>query len=315
MSPASFPNIWSLLASILKSVWPFFALEIALLTVLRVLDPESMRFFFRRNKIEILTTLFAVIGYAISYFYVQQPGHSFALSVAISLIAMLILIYSKTRERDFYSISLRREKDKNDWIGDGMFRYERTQHAYSITNSHSGFIFPKCLIWSDYKLKVDFKILKISLGVILRATNLSNMVMMQIFDNGIKAHIRVNGFWQFWEPKETDLEFKKKLNLDDWYTCTMQCDKSSIRIRIFEWVEYADPKDPSEKSIEYDPIFDRTWKIPSGHIAYQTQDTSLVGQIIKNTVPFPINLEYGTFGFRNDGTENALVKDVLIEKI
>ncbi len=315
MPPSTFPGVWSLLAPILGSLWPFLVLEIALLITLRLLDPEATRFFFRRNKIEILTTLFAVIGYAISYFYVQQPGHAFAMSVAISLIAMLVLIYSKTRERDFYFISLRREKDKDDWIGDGTFRYERTQYAYSVTNSHSGFIFPKCLIWSDYKLKFDFKILKTSIGVILRATNLSNMVMMQIFDNGIKPHIRVNGFWQFWEPKEARLEFTKKLNLDDWYTCTMQCDKSSIRIRIFEWIEHADPKEPSEKIIEHSPIFDRTWKIPSGHIAYQTQDTSLVGQIIKSTVPFPINLEYGTFGFRNDGAENALVKDVLIEKI
>jgi len=32
-------------------------------------------------------------------------------------------------------------------------------------------------------------------------------------------------------------------------------------------------------------------------------------------IPFPINLEYGTIGFRNSGSEKALVRYVLIEKI
>ena len=36
---------------------------------------------------------------------------------------------------------------------------------------------------------------------------------------------------------------------------------------------------------------------------------------MKDIIRFPINLDYGTFGFYNDGQENALVKDVLIEKL
>jgi hypothetical protein len=306
-------NVWSIVRSILEIGWPALLVALVSVVAIRLLDPESTRYFLRRNKIEILTALFAVAGYTASYYLVEQPQHSFFLNIAISLIAMLFFIYSKTRERDFYFISLRRSKDKEDWIGEGTFQYERTQNAYTITNSGSGFIFPKCLIWSDYKLRFDFKIIKISLGVILRATNLSNLVMLQIFDTGIKAHIRINGFWQAWDPKETHLEFKEKLNLDDWYTSSMQCDKSSIRIRIFKWVEHANQDNPSETSLQPEPIFDRVWKIPSGSMSYMWKREEINEP--EAIVPFPINLEYGTVGFRNDGAENALVKDVLIEKI
>ena len=35
----------------------------------------------------------------------------------------------------------------------------------------------------------------------------------------------------------------------------------------------------------------------------------------KVDIPFPISLEYGSIGFRNDGDENALIKEVLIKKL
>ena len=126
--------------------------------------------------------------------------------------------------------------------------------------------------------------------------------MLQFFDYGIKAHIRINGFWQDWEPAATKLSFNKKLDADKWYRSCIQCDKDSIRIRIFN-------KNGHQN-------FDRVWKIPSGHIAYQLpQSAGLVAQAVAASIPFSINLEFGTVGFRNDGQENALVKDVLIEKM
>ena len=310
----SLPSVWSIALPILKGIWPFFSLEIGLLVIIRLLDPESTKYFIRRNKIEILTAFFAVVGYAVNYYYVQQPDHSYFLSVAISLVAMLFFIYSKTRERDFYFMTLRRVKDKQDWIGDGTFQYERTQNAYAITKAHAGVIFSKCLLWSDYKLSFDFKILKTSLGVIVRATNLSNLVALQISETGIKPSIRINGFEQAWTPEESNLQFEKKLNLDSWYVCSVKCDKNSISIRIFEWVDRSDPKDPSETHREEKMIFDRVWKIPAGNIDYKVGD-GIVWEIMKNIIRFPINLDYGTFGFYNADADNALIKDVLIEKI
>jgi hypothetical protein len=308
------PNIWSLVGFFVVKAWPFLVLDIVLLLVIRLTDPESMRYFFRRNYIELLTAFFAVAGYGVNYYLVQQPERSFFINVTITFIAMLVFIYSKTRERDFYFMTLRRTKDKQDWIGDGTFQYERTQNAYVVTNARAGVIFPKCLIWSDYKLNFEFKILKTSLGVIVRATNLSNLVTLQIKETGIKAGIRVNGFEQSWEPKDANLEFEKELNPDKWYVGSIKCDKGSIGIRIFEWIELPDPKDPSETRREEKMIFDRVWKIPSGNIDYNVGD-GLVWEIMKGIIRFPINLDYGTFGFFNDGVDNALVKDVLIEKL
>jgi hypothetical protein len=314
MHPPTFFPTGNILSSIWAMAWPFIILDIVLLFVIKLLDPESTRYFFRRNYIEIFTALVAVAGYGANYYYVQKPERSFAINVAISFAAMLIFIYSKTRDRDFYFITLRRTKNKEDWIGDGTFQYERTQKAYSITNAPAGFIFSKCLLWSDYKLNFDFKILKTSLGVIVRATNLSNLVALQISETGIKPSIRINGFQQAWTPEESSLQFEKKLNLDNWYVCSVKCDKNSVGIKIFEWVERPDPNDSSETRREEKMIFDRVWKIPSGNIDYNVGD-GLVWEAMKNIIRFPINLDYGTFGFYNADANNALIKDVLIEKL
>ncbi|TRZ64495.1 MAG: hypothetical protein D4Q79_01425 [Spirochaetia bacterium] len=308
-----FSSTWNIIWPILINTWPYLLLLLLLAIVTKFTEPKTIRYFLRRNKIEILTAFFALLGYIINYYFVKRPDYSLFLNASITLVAMAIFVSSKTKEKDFYFISLKRRSDKDDWIGDGIFQYERTHDAYAITNSHSGVIFPKCLTWSDYKLEFDFKILKTSLGVILRATNLSNLVMLQIFDTGIKAHIRIHGFWQAWDKKETQLEFEKKLNLDNWYFCSIQCDKNSIRIRIHEWVERPDPEDSSKSYLETNQIFDRVWKIPSGNISYTWKRKEITEP--EAVVPFPINLEYGTFGFRNDRTENALIRNVLIEKI
>jgi len=216
----------------------------------------------------------------------------------------MIIVYSKTSERDFYFVRLRGLRGKEDWIGDGTFQYERLHDAYSISNSDSGFIFSKCLTWSDYFLEFDFKILKSSLGVILRGTNLSNLVMLQIVENGVRPHIRVNGFWKAWEAADAKLEFKSPLNLDAWYHARLECDKSRIHILIYDKDEVL--------------VFDRVWRIPSGQMTFSYQppkEAGLLTQSIISSIPFAINLEYGTVGFRNNGEETALVRDVLIEKL
>ena len=314
MHPPTFFPTGNIFLFILALSWPFIVLDIVLLLIIKLLDPESMRYFFRRNYIEIFTALVAVTGYGVNYYLVQRPEESFFINVFITFVAMLFFIYSKTRERDFYFMTLRRVNDKQDWIGDGTFQYERTQNAYSMTNADAGVIFSKCLLWSDYKLSFDFKILKTSLGVIVRATNLSNLVAVQISETGIKPNIRINGFEQAWTPEESSLQFEKDLNLDSWYVCSVKCDKNSIGIRIFEWIERPDPKDSTETRREEKMIFDRVWKIPSGNIDYNVGD-GLVWNAMKDIIRFPINLDYGTFGFYNADADNALIKDVLIEKL
>jgi hypothetical protein len=296
--------IWPLL----KMFWPFFAFVIVFVVVTKLLETfvkqKTFEYFLKKNKPEIFTFMFAVIGYIVSYTFLKSPGLLFLLSVIVTFVATVVLIYLKMREKDFYFISLQKDADREDWIGKGIFKYERAHNAYTITDSYSGFIYSKCLTWSDYVLEFDFKILKESLGVILRATNLSNLVMMQISEEGIRPHIRVNGFWQAWESKESKLVFNKKINLDKWYWIRLQCDKGSIRIRIY--------------NADSQAVFDRVWEIPSGDIPFTYElpnNFGLVAKGTKSSIPFPINLEYGTIGFRNHNQEKALVKNVLIEKL
>lgn len=262
----------------------------------------TISYFLRENKAELITAIFAALGYIASYTYFKDPGLSFFWSMIITLAAIIVIVYSKTRDKDFYFVSLFRRIQKEEWIGEGTFEYDKTHKAYAITNSFSGFIFSKCLTWSDYRFTFDFKILNTSVGVILRATNLSNLVMFQIFDHGIKTHIRVNSFWHVWEPAEKNLTFNEKLNMDEWYKCDLECNKGNIRIRVY-----------NSKGKQ---VFDRDWNIPTGQVSFNFPKVKgLVIQAALSSIPFAINLEYGTVGFRNDSKERAVVRNFLIEKL
>jgi hypothetical protein len=254
-----------------------------------------LKYSIRQYKLDFITGTGAIIGYSVAYFLEKQPRVAFVLSIAVTLAVTIIVIYSKTRERDFYFLSLQNRSDKDDWLGEGTFQYDRVQKAFVITNSYSGFIFSKALAWSDYRFEFEFKIFHASIGAIVRATNLSNLVMLQIFEDHIKAHIRINGLWLAWEPVE--LRFQEKLNLNHWQRCQLDCDKNSIQIRVYQ-----------AKRL----IMDRLWNIPVGPLAFiaESQDKQT-----KISIPFPINLEFGTVGFRNDGAENAAVKNSLLEKL
>jgi hypothetical protein len=122
--------------------------------------------------------------------------------------------------------------------------------------------------------------------------------MLQIGRTGIRPHIRINGGWCVWESKEVDLTFKE-LSLDHWYKCRLSCDKGSIGIEFINGNK--------------EQVFNRQWNLPVGNVVFifkrDDNDNTPVN------IPLPINLEYGSIGFRNSGSEQSLIKNVLIEKI
>jgi len=254
-----------------------------------------LKYSIRQYKLDLITGAGAVVGFAVAYFLEKQPKAAFILSIAVTLVVTIMIIYSKTREKDFYFLPLQSRSDKDDWLGEGTFQYDRVQKAFVVTNSHSGFILSKSLAWSDYRFEFEFKIFQASIGAIVRAANLSNLAMLQIFDDHIKAHIRINGLWLAWEPVE--LRFQEKLDLNQWQRCQLDCDKNSIRIRVYQ-----------AKKL----ILDRRWNIPVGPLVFVSESQDKQTKI---SIPFPINLEFGTVGFRNDGAENAAVKNSLLEKL
>ena len=253
---------------------------------------------FKYFKFDILTTVSAIGFIVLAFLFWQNQLTLMLTSALMSTIFLITVIYLKVKDKDFYFISLTRREDKEDWIGDGKFEYSRVNKCFQITKASPGCIYSKCLNWSDYRYEFEFKLKNKCLGAVLRAVNLSNYVMMQITQTGIRPHVLVNGGWMAWESNETNLEFLKKLSFEGWYKCELICDKGIIHIRVF-----------SGKEI----ILEREWQLPQGVITFaykkDEEDTSPIN------IPFPINLEYGSAGFRNFGNEKALIKNVLLEKI
>jgi len=254
------------------------------------------RYFLRSFKEDVIAAITAVILTTLAFIFI--PSISLPLSVLIIFFSLIAVIYSRLKDKDFYFIPFAGRKDKDEWIGSGTLEYVRTHKCFSITNADPGYVHSKCLTWSNYRIEFEFKIVSRCLGVIVRAVSLSNYVMLQINPNGIRPHLRINGGWRVWEPPHVGLAFGGALSLDGWYRCVISCESESLNIKLFD----SDTK-----------IFDREWKIPPGHLIFQFgREEEGVTPV---AIPFPINLEYGSFGFRNSRGEKASIKNVLVEKI
>lgn len=250
----------------------------------------------RSYKYELTTFL---VNMLVAYFAFQFRDNVvvFIISVVIFTASLIFIIYQKTKDKDFYLLPLDKPGKDSDWVGRGTFRFIRNERCYEITNSSVGFIYPKTSLWDDYYLECDFKILKTSLGVIFRAQNLSNCVMIQIFDNKIKAHLRVNGEWIVYSDEGT----KVNLGVDGWYKLRAYCEKRKIRISIL-----------SRKN----EIVDRHISIPDNIavvVKQLSEDSNEAKEEIKQILN--VDFDFGSFGFRNFGNESALVKNVFVEKL
>jgi len=251
---------------------------------------RTVCYFMKSNIYEILASVVAVVLVIYSKYQ--------AISFLIIIIYLIVLIYLKTRENPFYFISFLRRAHKDKWIGRGNFEYNRSEKCFEITDAGSGYIYSDCLTWSDYQFEFDFKIINRCLGSIIRAVNLANYAMLQITPNGIRPHIRINSGWKVWEAKQAQLEFSNNLSLDQWYTCKINCVRESINIRLYD---------------NGKEIFNRSWRLPQGVISFSfKKDEEDVSPL---QIPFSINLEYGSVGFRNWNREKAFIKNVLVKKI
>lgn len=254
-------------------------------------------YFLRIYFIDIIVSIVGAVSALATWNYGQRE----ATSLPVIFITLLLVIYLRAKAKNFVFSSLTWRKDKDPWVGHGVFQFARAQSSFEITNSDPGYIHSSILTWSDYKLSFDFKIAKYGIGVLVRAVNLANYVMLQITEKGIRPHIRINGGWKIWEYNETGLTFDNSLKIGEWYKCEIYCDKDTTTIKLF-----------SGKA----KIFERFWNIPKGSLFFkfkkdESDDESDTG----TDIPFPITLEYGSVGFRERGNEKAFVKNVLVEKL
>lgn len=252
-------------------------------------------FFFIKYQIEFLTFIFALLLSLASFSFFTDPNKQLTASVAVILASLLVIILTRYKEKSFIYSALTWRSDKTKWIGYGDFDLSKAKGSFMLTNADPGFIYSNCLNWTNYFIEFDFQIGTNCLGVILRAVNLSNYIMLQVTTSGIRPHIRINGGWAVWEAKQVNLD--NNLSLDKWYHAKITCENSEIFIQLY---------DNNQK------IFDRVWKMPTGNLVFNFKKDEKDPGV---NIPFPINLEFGSAGFRNFGYEKAFIKSVLIQKI
>jgi len=170
-----------------------------------------------------------------------------------------------------------------------------------LTDSANGFLFSRCLLWQDYKLSFEFKIVRNCIGWVVRARDLSNYIMLQCCLDGINPHIKTNGMWWIKRHGDTDvnLTFDDKLNLDEWYNAKIHCEKSQIKLQIFGQNQVS--------------IFDRMWEIPDKVVVSYLESPE--SKVPTKTIVLPVDLDVGTIGFRCWGYEKSLVRDLLVKRI
>jgi len=254
---------------------------------------------------ELISFVSAIVSSCAAFVFSNQPGIAFWASILFTIILSVTTLYLFLQEKDFYFIALDNYADKNNWFGAGKFEFDKTNNAYLIADTDAGFIYSKCLLWGDYLLSGEFKILNKCLGVILRATNLSNYIMLQINKEkrGIRPHIRANGGWIPYEVDATGLSFEKEKDIKDgkWYKFEFKAKGELAEIHIFN---------------EKDTLIDKSWKITSGRVSvpvYEKKDDERKSST--HILDIIASYDYGTFGFRNGHGERALVRNLLIKSI
>lgn len=259
---------------------------------------KSWWYFIETYKYDFMTAFFAVILYIISFSFASNERAILVLSLLITLVSVSIILFFRLKEKDFYFVGLTKRQDRDDWIGRGTFEYRRASKAYLVSEAEPGFIYSKAINWNDYQYQFEFKILNKCIGALVRAANLSDYIMFQIRDYGIRPHLRVNGGWQIWEADKANLLFSNNLSLDQWYRCTITCEKDLIGLKIENGKEI---------------LLSRNWTLPHSRLGFPFPQKE--GDEKPTVIFFPVNLDYGTIGFRNAGDEKALVRNVLIRKL
>lgn len=252
--------------------------------------------FFKNFKYELIS-LFVNLVITLISFLITTPNLTFLLLILVFFMSTLTFIYIKTKESNFYFYSFDNYGQDRDWVGRGTFKFLQNELCYEITNAGSGYILPKTSTWDDYKFQFDFKIIKSSIGIIVRADNLSNYVMYQFFADKYKSHFRINGQWIVFE----EIKLDQKIEIEQWNNALVNCDKRNITITISNTNRI---------------IFVKHLNIPDSIVVVHKQLNNDNKETNKE-INFrqDIDFDFGSVGFRNHGNEKAFIRNVLIEKI
>lgn len=83
---------------------------------------KTFRYFLRSYKYDLVTAIFGFLLTTVTFIYAKNQNAVFSLSFVIITISLIIIIYIRFREKDFFFVSLLDRKQKDDWIGNGLHR-------------------------------------------------------------------------------------------------------------------------------------------------------------------------------------------------
>ena len=269
---------------------------------------EIIRFYYylRRKILEILLILITILAVLPLLFHNEIVNRSF-ISVTVIFIGIFFILSNKLKSLYYISFTIRNH-DKG-WYGKYKenFLFDDSKRSFSIKGNRaigidafdkeSVIIFSNCLNWSNYIFSFEFKIIKECIGAVVRATNPSNFIMMQINKTYIKPHIKINEYWAIFDPNKEGLVFSNEISYDEWYKCELNCDRNKINIKITK----------SQKT-----EFDRQWNIPDRIFKIRHPEKK---EYVELPPYIPLNIHNGTIGFRNSFKEEALVRNVLVKEI
>jgi hypothetical protein len=210
--------------------------------------------------------------------------------ILLTLMAFIILYRVTNLTRKLvggYEVNIQGDPSQN-WEFQGPSPWHTTAEGeLVITGSHDGGITKVGHQWENYDLVFKARIIHNCLGVIVRAANLNNYYMLQIHKDSVVPHhkrlIRLN---------ETKVE--------------QQNDKTVLITPGQYGVAWE-----VQSAISYSPAIDGWF---DGRIAVRGDALALY---INNNLVYEqrgyLQIPTGKAGFRNDGPEKALVKDIKIK--
>lgn len=76
---------------------------------------KIIKYFLRSYKYDLLTAIFGFLLTTITFIYAKDQRIIFSLSFIISALSLILIIYIRFKEKDFFFISLLDRKQKDDW--------------------------------------------------------------------------------------------------------------------------------------------------------------------------------------------------------
>jgi len=265
---------------------------------------KRLYYYLRRKILEILLLLITILA-ILPFIFQEEVANRILISAIIFIIGVFFLLSNKLKSLYYISFTVRGH-DKG-WYGKHKehFIFNESKRSFIVKgNEEKGIdafdmesvvIFLNCLNWSNYIFSFEFKINKQCLGAVVRATNPSNFIMLQINKNNIRPHIKINEYWAIFDADEEGLVFSNEISQDEWHKCELNCEGNKIDIKI--------------NKIE----FDRQWNIPDR--VFKIRHADKKEGYIELPPYIPLNIHSGTIGFRNSFKEEALVRNVLIKEI